>query len=487
MSRLVESYDLDRKYDFFNDLFFDGELSKIDVSFNIVSKGADGEYFYSRKPPRIEINENLESGKETHIDSVLIHEMIHHYVYENGLNNRLSHDKTFKNKVDEINRISNNRYKVGYTEVSANIDREEDIDEISTYWLFALNSKQIAMKNLLRPIQIFSEAKFNFTEIMYRAEQIDYKNNHNIKFMYIVEVPINNNFIDEESPPIKNRIDIFAKGDYGYPSTHDKWLIEKMKQANNYKVIGKFDWNKDTFIKERVSMTSSTLREGALYIDFKALQDAFPALAKEYTNIFEGKRPKIEVITKDSYVFNPSVSDHMTDYYVNRIYVFFRDGEIVNIFDASEGVKPKKTADIALKEEDAIMICDFGYYKHCELIVNPAFMNPQQITGKTDLSIPEIYALLVINSIASGYRKEYLSQPIMKLKYSGVSNYRNFKPSENDFKADMKEIAPNIKTYYEGFTDYIFPMLEDKGLVKINAKGSVQVTLDGKNQAEQYR
>lgn len=507
------SYNPNDRFDYFNKLFFNNSLTKIPIYISTAKLKSDAAGLYSVTRKCIEL---YDDGKisDKYIDSVLIHEMIHHWVYENNLEVKQHHSKVFKNKVDEINKVSNNLYKVGYTEVSASINDDDDtLEEKIVYWLFPLSKSSIAYSNLIKPIQVLSKDKFNFTEVTWLMEKLDYKENRNIRAFIIAEVTINNNFITEDI--IKDRIDVFATGSYGFPSNLDKWMIQKMKQSGEYRVIGKYDWSKEAFVKTnkegeiKIMKNNIILKEGQtvidekgreyliekgdrliesdIYIDFKSLQDAFPALAREYKDIYGGKKPKIKVTTQDTFIFNPSVSNGMVDYYVDKVYIFYREGQIVSVFDASKGVKPERTGNLSLKDEDAIMICNTGYYKYCELIVNPSFMNPEQITGDIGLSSPEIYALLVANSINSAYRKEYLIQPLLKIRYGGISNYRNFKPTESEFKSDVKALSPNSKTFIDAFTDTIYPMLAEKGLVKINSRGSVQITLDGKNQAEQYR
>lgn len=511
---ILEQYsqDLEKQFDYFNKLFFNGELSKIPVSFENYSRGdrgAAGMYHLST-PRRISLNaDSFSSQSDKYIDSVLIHEMIHQWMDENNLDTKQHHSKTFKNKVDEINKISGNKYRVGYTEVSAAID-DEDLEIKKTYWVIPLYQSGLALKNLQSTFHIMSEETFSLNEVMKFLEWVNYKTNVHTKSIYILEVNINNNFITEES--LKGKIDVIPKGYYTWATEYDRRLFKLLKQSKDYQIIGRYDWKTETFVKtnkenfimdnaiqlkegqrvldendnEYIIEKGDILQEAALYIDSKELRDAFPELYKYYLDILDNKKPKISIETTDEYSFNPSVSEHLSDYFVFKKYVFYRNGKVLEVFDANDGIKPKPSV-FKLQPGDAVMICDYGYYKSCTLVVHPDFMNPEQLPGKSDLSNPEIYALLVINSIVSAYRKEYFSQPLMKIKYGGVSNYRNFKPSENEFKMDVKELAPSAKTYTEAFTDFIFPMLADKGLIKINAKGSVQITIDGKNQAEQYR
>lgn len=255
-----------------------------------------------------------------------------------------------------------------------------------------------------------------------------------------------------------------------------------MELLEGQKVI---DDNGNVYLTEK----GDTLLESSLYIDAKQLRDAFPALYDEYITILEGKKPKISVTTTDVYDFHPSLSEPLTDYFVFKYYVFYRDGNVIETFDAFKYEDKPKASKFVLQPSDAVMVCDYGHYKACELFVHPDFMNPEQIEGNTELTSPEIYALLITNSIVSSYRMDYFAYPMSKAFGNDitVSNYRNFKVSKDDFKADAKALDPHAKGYKDLFYDTVFPLLASKGLVKINAKGSIQITLDGKNQAERYR
>jgi len=229
------------------------------------------------------------------------------------------------------------------------------------------------------------------------------------------------------------------------------------------------------------------IKEGSLYISSKELRDAFPVLHDYYEEVLEGKRPKIEVVTKEEYSFDPAISDAMSDYYVNKYYVFFDSGKVVQTFDAGHASSKPKAIKFHLEPGNAVMVLDYGYYKACTLYVHPDFMNPQ-LPGGSDLSIIELYALAVVNSISSAYRKEYLDAPQYKTgggKNVYMSAFKNLQFNIDDMKEEVKTLG--AKTWHSAFYDYVFPSLAQEGLVKINAKGSIQITMNGKNQIEQYR
>jgi len=67
-----------------------------------------------------------------------------------------------------------------------------------------------------------------------------------VKFIYIVEVTINNNFVSEkwigkDLNYIKSTFFTDAKSAY---------FFKLMKQSKQYKIIGKYNWSTEQFIKE---------------------------------------------------------------------------------------------------------------------------------------------------------------------------------------------------------------------------------------------
>jgi len=268
MKNLKEySYDLGKRFDYFNSLFFDRELAKIDVYFEKKSGNAVGSYFPSKK----EIVIYAEDKSDKYIDSVLIHEMIHLWTDEMGYNSRQHHDKAFKSKVDEINRLSNNEYRVGYTHISSSIDVEDEEENVYFMFMLASSSFSLAKRNLVYPIQILSEDKFSFSmaEDMLENTKHHGSMNPNIKYILIAKVVINNNFISFSD--IEKRLDTFEMGFLGPTTTKDEYLFKMMKQSKQYEIVAKYDWSKGKFIssnKERIRMKNKIyLKEGLQLYD----------------------------------------------------------------------------------------------------------------------------------------------------------------------------------------------------------------------------
>lgn len=244
-------HNLKQKYDIFNKEFFNNTLIPIPIMFkNITKNGVAGWFWWvNGKSDRIEINKDLEIQSEQFLDSILIHEMVHQWILENGFDNSQKHNKAFKAKVDIINKQSNNKYKVGYTEVSAAID-QDDLETKKIYVLFCLYNKSLGKANLATPIQIFDEDRYNKHYIYQCLRNMNVEPrilSHTITNIYVVEVNINNNFITEKS--ISGRFNIiFTNSEF--PDDFDFHFLKLMKQSNDYKILNSYSLSKKAFTPE---------------------------------------------------------------------------------------------------------------------------------------------------------------------------------------------------------------------------------------------
>jgi len=235
------SYNLQQKFDYFNKEFFDGSLPTIPLFFVKLSGSAAGAFTYPHY--KIEISDSYLSESELTLDHIFIHEMIHFYNHINKLDiGSQHHGKAFKAKVDEINKKSNNKYKLTNTHLSMSIDNEDE--EKTIYASIPLYTSSLSLQSLSSCIQFFTKDNFNST---YTSKIVDeYKGKADVKFIYIVEVTINNNFVSEkwigkDLNYIKSTFFTDAKSAY---------FFKLMKQSKQYKIIGKYNWSTEQFIKE---------------------------------------------------------------------------------------------------------------------------------------------------------------------------------------------------------------------------------------------
>lgn len=99
---------LEKKFDEFNELCFEGSLPKIDIELT-TSKHFLGRFCYkvrrfTRKPYdiKIKINRRLDC-EESLIKDTLIHEMIHYYIFDKKLKDSSTHGRLFRGIMASIN------------------------------------------------------------------------------------------------------------------------------------------------------------------------------------------------------------------------------------------------------------------------------------------------------------------------------------------------------------------------------------------------
>lgn len=111
----------------YNNEFFGGILPDIDIVINR-TKNCFGAYHYVRsdkynpeKPIKITISKYYDRS-EHDVCTTLIHEMIHYYISFMGMKDNNKHGVLFHNMCDEINKISNGKFKV--TKCSSSVGLE---------------------------------------------------------------------------------------------------------------------------------------------------------------------------------------------------------------------------------------------------------------------------------------------------------------------------------------------------------------------------
>ena len=244
-------HNLKQKYDQFNKEFFDNTLIPIPVMFKVLRKNGIAGWFWwvNGKSDRIEINTDLEVQSEQLLDGVLLHEMIHQWIFENGLSNSQMHNKAFRNKVDIVNKQSNNKYKIGYTEISAATD-QDNLETKKIYALFCLYDKALGKDNLATPVQLFDEDRYNKHYIYQCLRNMNVEArllSHKIRNIYVVEVSINNNFITEKS--IAHRLNVIYTNSE-FSDTFDNNFLKLMKQSKSYKIVNSYELSKRSFVPE---------------------------------------------------------------------------------------------------------------------------------------------------------------------------------------------------------------------------------------------
>lgn len=196
--KITES-ELDEMFADFNSEFFDNELPSIPIeisslseyngrvagvfkyTFNIVDTLINNPTIPSQKIidalylkfgiPKIQISEDVCNRGYYETASILLHEMCHEWVafvlFEKS-NRNGGHGASFRKKVDEINRKSNDKYAVGYTEITSAYSNIEDSDkgygEIKhnkLYLILNSDSKKITTSKVAYPPIFFDGEHFN--------------------------------------------------------------------------------------------------------------------------------------------------------------------------------------------------------------------------------------------------------------------------------------------------------------------------------------
>lgn len=234
------TYNLEKKFDYFNDLFFENSLPETKVEFSKMNKEVLGQFFLKSK--KILISDDLIKESELVIDHVLIHEMIHFYTDFFNLNSgKQHHGKAFKAKVDEINKKSNNKYKLTLTHISMTINSEKE--EKKLFALIPTNSNSLSISSVSSTIQLFTEENYNKNYLENLVEK--YARFADAKFFWIVETKMNNNYISEEyvEARLNKTTTVFFSVQF------DKYFMKMIKQSKDFLVVGRYDFKLKKFVK----------------------------------------------------------------------------------------------------------------------------------------------------------------------------------------------------------------------------------------------
>lgn len=197
--KITES-ELDKMFADFNAEFFDNELPsvacEIQSSMNEYGNNVAGVFVYAFEMveqlkrtevkyrqdyidfcygedgiPKIVIDENVCNCGYFETASILLHEMCHEwvaFVLLEKSNKFGGHGASFRKKVDEINKKSNDKYAVGYTEITSAYNGNEDSDEgygefesKKLYLILNSDSKKIVTSKVEYPPIFFDEEHFN--------------------------------------------------------------------------------------------------------------------------------------------------------------------------------------------------------------------------------------------------------------------------------------------------------------------------------------
>ncbi len=92
--------DLNEKFDLLNAVCFSGKLKPIGLRFKTWGN-TDGVFVVDGEVVNIDISCALEDN-EAALIPILLHEMVHYFLYMNNSIGRDSHDKVFKSKIKEV-------------------------------------------------------------------------------------------------------------------------------------------------------------------------------------------------------------------------------------------------------------------------------------------------------------------------------------------------------------------------------------------------
>lgn len=202
----------------------------------------------------------------------------------------------------------------------------------------------------------------------------------------------------------------------------------------------------------KVTATYQIVADGLGYMSRKDLQDKMPELYAAYESAFGNKKPDIKIVSSDHFVF-PCEKYDMGSWHV--VYAYHQ-GKVAPVqVDKYYGVTQP------LQKDSMILDCMVGHLTICKLYVHPDNAAPL-IQGKADLTDDESLVLHCMGSLKPSYREE----EFLRMRFK-------------DFKERDKNKGGLYKT--------VLKSLADKGLVKINAAGASQMTMEGKNRALHVR
>jgi hypothetical protein len=218
-------------------------------------------------------------------------------------------------------------------------------------------------------------------------------------------------------------------------------------------------------------------------IDFKQLKESFPEIAREYEKVYKkwGKRPKINVYSEETYSFSAEEDDPLTDYWVNKTTIFFKDRETI-VFNSRFPDPRLKEGKYKLGFGDAILECRYINYYGAKLIIAPSMINALLTSDNKELDIIQKYVLGLYSKYISSARYKYFYSPsFFTWKGKTVLTLSNI-----DIPIDEKEYISELKKYgstYKVAWESVLLSLQSKGFIRIDKGGKSQLTMDGKNAA----
>ena len=199
-----------------------------------------------------------------------------------------------------------------------------------------------------------------------------------------------------------------------------------------------------------IAKTAKRIASTIGVINKKELDEKFPGLGKAYQSVYGGRKPDIHIVSGEKFTF-PAEKYSMGSWHT--VFASYNDQvkqiPVEKYFGKSETLKP----------DSMILDCLTGNVNLCYLYIHPSNTAPL-LKGDDDLSDEECLVLNIMQTLKPFAReKEYFER-----KYTLEERLENVGSRDDEYKRTLKS-------------------LEDKGLVKINAAGSAQLTLEGKNKA----
>lgn len=196
-----------------------------------------------------------------------------------------------------------------------------------------------------------------------------------------------------------------------------------------------------------IAKTAKRIASTIGVISKKELDERFPALSKAYQSVYGGRKPDIHVVSGDKFSF-PAETYSMGSWHT--VFAAYNDQvkqiPVEKYFGRSETLKP----------DSMILDCLTGNLNLCYLYIHPSNTAPL-LKGDDDLTDEECLVLSIMMSYKPFAREQtYFDSKYTDGKYEHVGS--------DEYKRTLQS-------------------LKDKGLVKINAAGSAQLTLEGKNKA----
>lgn len=143
------SYNLDQKYNYFNKLYFNNSLPDIPIFWDTSKRAVGGQCHFLRLSGKYVSVQKITITKfdafvvqeilEDVYDSMLVHEMVHAWVFYNYGEVKKSHGKEFIDKIKEIDKIKDLRF--------INFNRLTTLEIPSEYWI--KSNKNLQSTNLI--------------------------------------------------------------------------------------------------------------------------------------------------------------------------------------------------------------------------------------------------------------------------------------------------------------------------------------------------